>query len=270
MQKESWKYLLLTIAALIIAACQTAKPLPDPLAGNASIIPVEDLPASQDKISIEARRKGFSPTSVSVKNSLDLLLSFGKRDFVKSWTVAVISPTASLKREFKGTSASMPEYVIWDGKYQSGKPAAEGNYYALLSVDYGDAFNPVSAKSPAFAIVTIAPKGSLSIDILVIKTDRGYRIRIASIVFKAFTADFVNVLPDRAKRNQATLGLLAKKLAKFPDYGIAIVGHAVMINWDDAAAGKAEQESILLPLSREQAVAIKAALGHIEKYAGRI
>jgi len=539
-------------------------------------IAVADLPLSKDLNGIEARRSGFSPTSLSVKNSLDLLLSFGARDIVKTWSVAIYSPTTGLKREFKGTAALIPEFVAWDGKDQSGKAAAAGNYFATLSVGYGDAFKPVSVKSSAFAVVTNSPKGSLSIDpavldfdgkggletaaiiirplksaaamgkwtmlitasdksvvasyagtwpqdsaqwdgrdkaglvanpgakyavtalvndeygnqgrftgtiatgdlpevseatqvipqsagfspngdgfmdsmvlalsygepqaldtwcmnivaagdstairsytgtsaslpstiswdglneageqapegsyqaalqvtygkafeavqiastsfindttapkvslsaspdlfspdadgqddmatfkivplggetdiaawtmsifdpagnlfadfngdwpndsqvwdgrglggalvesaedyvlrarigdrfgnvtevrdsipidILVIKTDDGYRIRIASIVFKAFTADFINVMPDRAKRNQATLALLTKKLEKFPDYGISIVGHAVMINWDDVVAGNAEQAAILLPLSRERSASIKTAL----------
>jgi len=75
---------------------------------------------------------------------------------------------------------------------------------------------------------------------------------------------------DRAARNMNTLDLLAKKLSKFPDYKIRLEGHAVMINWDDKVKGAAEQEKVLIPLSRERAEAIKAALVERSVEAGRL
>ena len=39
-----------------------------------------------------------------------------------------------------------------------------------------------------------------------------------------------------------------------------MVGHAVMINWDNPKAGAVEQEEILLPLSKSRADAVKSAL----------
>jgi outer membrane protein OmpA-like peptidoglycan-associated protein len=56
------------------------------------------------------------------------------------------------------------------------------------------------------------------------------------------------------------LDALATKLKKFPGYKIRIVGHAVMIFWDDPARGQVEQSEILIPLSKARADAVSAAL----------
>jgi outer membrane protein OmpA-like peptidoglycan-associated protein len=58
----------------------------------------------------------------------------------------------------------------------------------------------------------------------------------------------------------ARLDALAAKLKKFPDYRIRMIGHAVMINWDKPEAGREEQKTILIPLSKARAEAVKAAL----------
>ena len=88
----------------------------------------------------------------------------------------------------------------------------------------------------------------MPVDILVEKTKTGYRILASRIFFKAFTADYKDVPPELAQQNAARLDQLAAKLAKFPGYKIRIVGHAVMINWDNPAAGREEQRAILIPL----------------------
>lgn len=111
---------------------------------------------------------------------------------------------------------------------------------------------------------------SLSTDILAIKVDGGYRISVSSIVFKPYTADYKDVSAGIAAHNVNTLDLLASRLNKFPDYKVKLEGHAVMVNWDDAAKGKAEQEQTLIPLSKERAESIKAALVERGVDAGRL
>ncbi len=53
---------------------------------------------------------------------------------------------------------------------------------------------------------------------------------------------------------------LGAKLKKFPNYRIKLVGHAVMIHWDNKALGDIEQRDVLIPLSQARAEAIKKAL----------
>ena len=103
-------------------------------------------------------------------------------------------------------------------------------------------------------------KGKVPIDILVYKTPEGYRIQSSRIFFKPFTDDYRDVPPQIARQNMARLDALAAKLKKFPDYRVKLVGHAVMINWDNPTLGKLEQQDVLIPLSKARARAIEQAM----------
>jgi outer membrane protein OmpA-like peptidoglycan-associated protein len=50
------------------------------------------------------------------------------------------------------------------------------------------------------------------------------------------------------------------KLKKFSAYKIKLVGHAVMIHWDDKRLGDIEQRDVLLPLSQARSDAVMKAL----------
>ena len=324
-------------------------------------IEVGALPAPTEASSVAALAKGFSPAA---KNQMKLSLTFGNVNLVKSWSLAIERDDKTVRLDFPGghvagaasSSSTLPDSFSWDGKLQDGTFAPDGNYEAVLSIDYGRVYAKTATKSDTFALASTPPEGSVSVspalfspgeagaagscsislaassrwaaikdwnvdiydpggnvfrnfrgawpaatlvwdgknakgdtvesaedypvvarvrdefgnsqefkstihvDILVVKVGDGYRIRVASIVFKAFTADWTDVPTDLAARNVATLDLLADKLKKFPGYQIRMVGHAVMVNWDDPVKGKAEQDGVLLPLSKARAEAIREAL----------
>ncbi|MGA2546604.1 MAG: OmpA family protein [Rectinemataceae bacterium] len=189
----------------------------------------------------------FSPdgegTSDTVTISLDAASPTSK---MSGWSMSILDPANNPFTSFKGDWSS--HAVIWDGKGQDGDLVESASDYTIVARVRDEFGNSGQIKKV------------LPTDILVLKTADGYRIRVSSIVFKSFTADYKNVPPDRAARNLATLDLLAKKLARFPDYKIRLEGHAVMINWDNRAKGNAEQKAILIPLSEARAKAIEAAL----------
>jgi len=189
----------------------------------------------------------FSPDG-SGKSDTETFTISGSSNFARivSWSMTAYDPGNNPFASWKGNWPASA--VVWDGKDSKGNLVESASDYPIV-LKIRDEFGNVG----------IAKK-TLATDILVFKEGDGYRIRVSSIVFKAFTADYKNVPADRAARNINTLDLLAAKLAKFPDYKIRLEGHAVMINWDNKAKGDAEQKAILIPLSRERADAIRDAL----------
>lgn len=167
---------------------------------------------------------------------------------IAGWSLAVYDPGNNPFVSWKGSWPA--KSIAWDGKGQDGSLVESASDYTL-ALTLRDEFGNIGTV-----------KRSLATDILVLKTGDGYRIRVSSIVFKPFTADYKNVPADRAARNLSTLDLLAAKLklAKFADYKVRLEGHAVMINWDDKAKGAAEQKAVLIPLSKSRADAIEQAL----------
>jgi outer membrane protein OmpA-like peptidoglycan-associated protein len=101
---------------------------------------------------------------------------------------------------------------------------------------------------------------TIPVDILVIRDGDKLRVRIASITFQANTADYMSVEPDKAAKNQATIARLAEIFKKYSKYKIQIEGHANLVNFDNPAKAKIEQEQELLPLSKKRADSIRDAL----------
>jgi len=319
---------------------------------------VEGLGGATEPSSIEAIGSGFAPTGDGSESTMAFKTTVGNIQSVKAWKVDIVNDQNIAEKSFKGAGNQLPEKLAWDGKIDNGSYAPEGRYSAILSLDYGVDFAPITVETKSFVLDLTPPSGSISLsselfspdgesaddtetislsgtsslarivgwsltaydpgnnpfiswkgswpaapvvwdgkgtsgdlvesasdyplvlklrdeygnvgtvkknlatDILVLKVGDGYRIRVSSIVFKAFTADYKDVPPDRAARNLATLDLLAAKLklAKFADYKIKLEGHAVMINWDNKKKGDAEQKGILIPLSKSRADAIERAL----------
>jgi flagellar hook assembly protein FlgD len=200
-------------------------------------------PTGDIKLSAEL----FSPDGDGISD-IETILLLGSSSVARivGWSLIAYDPGNNPFINWKG---SWPTgQITWDGKGQGGDLVESASEYPLV-LKLRDEFGN-----------TGTVKKTLATDILVLKSGDGYRLRVSSIVFKAFTANYKSVLADRAARNLATLDLLAKKLAKFPDYKIKIEGHAVMINWDSKVKGEAEQREILIPLSKARADAIEAAL----------
>ena len=191
--------------------------------------------------------KLFSPDGDGENDSETITLTgSSKLASIAGWSMDILDPNNDPFVSFKDDWPA--KAVVWDGKGSNGDLVESASDYTVVA-RIRDQFGNVGEA-----------RATIPTDILVIKVGDGYRIRVSSIVFKPFTADFKDVPQDRASRNLNTLDLLASKLSRFPDYKIRLEGHAVMIHWDDKALGAAEQTAVLIPLSKERAEAIKAAL----------
>jgi outer membrane protein OmpA-like peptidoglycan-associated protein len=162
------------------------------------------------------------------------------------WSAEVLDPGDHVFQRFGG--AWPPAPIAWDGIGADGSLVESAETYRIVARARDEFGNANQAE------------GRVDTDILVVKDGDRYRVNVASIVFKGYTDDYMDLPPEQAEQNRLTLDRLALKFAKFPNYRIRLVGHAVMINWDDPNLGKPEQEKILLPLSRARAAAISKAL----------
>jgi hypothetical protein len=187
----------------------------------------------------------YSPTAAS--NTVTLTITGAKAlARLESWTMDIYDPGWNL---FKSFSGKWPvNSVAWDGRGMNGDLVVSAEDYPVI-VRFRDEFGN-----------TGVAQTTVPIDLLVTKEGNGYRIDNSRVYFKDFTADYVNVPADLASQNVVRLDQLAAQLKKFPAYKIHIVGHAVMVHWDDAALGKIEQDTVLVPLSKARAEAIKQAV----------
>lgn len=187
----------------------------------------------------------FSPIEGSPTITLSVNAS-SRLASIDSWRMEIYDPENHLFQTF---DTKWPDQsAVWDGKGFNGDFVLSAEDYPVV-VKVRDEFGNVGV------LTSVVP-----VDILVEKIPTGFRILSSRIFFKPYTADYQDVRPDLAEQNLKRLADMAAKLKKFPDYKIRLVGHAVMIHWDNKALGDAEQRDVLVPLSKARAEAVKNAL----------
>jgi len=205
------------------------------------------LVTSAPKVSCAVSPKFFSPDGDGTDDELEIRIDASNGPAaMDSWTARILDQGGS---PFAERAGRWPEASFsWDGRGKDGSLVESASDYRA-EITARDEFGN-TGKAQAVARV----------DILVTETATGYKIRVPSVVFKAYTADYLDVPAESRERNLESLDNLAAKLDKFPGYRILIVGHASMVYWYDPVKGKAEQEKVLIPLSKARSAAIKKAL----------
>jgi outer membrane protein OmpA-like peptidoglycan-associated protein/flagellar hook assembly protein FlgD len=125
---------------------------------------------------------------------------------IASWAVRVYAPSGAVFKEFTGQGA-LPEQIIWDG-------IGEGRDIVESAADY---FIEVEASDRA-GNVSRSPKDRVLVDILVIVTERGLKMRISNIEFAFGSAQIT-------KKGTAILDRVAVILNKYANYDVIIEGH---------------------------------------------
>lgn len=207
--------------------------------------PVLTLATEAPKGSIALSEALFSPIESNPIITVSFQASTSKTK-MENWTMRILDPEGNLFRSFEGEWPNTR--VEWDGMGRYGNLVDSAEDY-LVQVTVHDELGNASILNKV-----------LPVDILVEESDEGYRILSSRIFFRAYTSDYSSVSATFASQNKQRLDNLAEKLKKFPGYRIKIVGHAVMIYWDNPSKGAIEQDEVLIPLSAARADAIAKAL----------
>jgi flagellar hook assembly protein FlgD/outer membrane protein OmpA-like peptidoglycan-associated protein len=205
------------------------------------------LAVTPPKVDISIGPLPFSPDNDGVNDELTIGLKVDDPVPVDSWSISILDPEKHAFTSFAGKGAPS-EQIIWNGTSSTGELVQSAEDYPLT-------FTIKDALGNVATVQKLIP-----VDILVIKDGDRLKVRIASITFQANTADYVNVEAEKALKNSDTIKRLAEIFKKYAKYKIQIEGHANLVNWDNPAKAKQEQEQELLPLSKQRADAIRQAL----------
>lgn len=178
---------------------------------NGDVLESNAVPFRVDKtgpqVKLDFNPRIFSPDGDGEADLLNINLDAQDPSGISAWHLVIED---RFKEEFKGYKGGnlIPKTIQWDGNSNGGQltDSAEDYYmYAVVSDGVGN--------------VTRTQRLPFTIDILVMKTDRGYKIRISNIQFELNKA----VLQPQAIR---ILERVAEKLGRFPNYQIRVEGHA--------------------------------------------
>ena len=205
------------------------------------------LDVSPPKVDVLIEPTPFSPDGDGVEDGLVVGLSAQDESGIRDWRGDILDPKGNPFISFSGTG-SPTEPIMWDGRTPDGELVQAAEDYVLV-VTASDSLGNVAVG-----------RSTIPVDVLVIREGERLKIRISSITFAPYAADFGGLTAEEAERNVSTLDRLAEILSKFAGYKIQIEGHAVREQWDDAERAEKEEQEELVPLSRERAEAVKSAL----------
>ncbi|MEI6876261.1 MAG: OmpA family protein, partial [Spirochaetota bacterium] len=212
------------------------------------------------KVELSLSPDFFSPDNDGVNDELSIRVAVSDASELAAWKLEIReasveeAPGAAAKeRPFATWSGTgIPASLItWDGKSSKGELVESATDYPLYfeSTDiYGNATKL---------------KGTVAVDVLVIREGDKLKIKVPSIVFRANFADFVGLDADTVAKNGKVIARIAEILNKFRDYRIAIEGHANSIGkiYGYSAARVADEETKeLIPLSTNRAELVRKML----------
>ncbi len=205
------------------------------------------LDVTPPKTAVTVAPRPFSPDNDGVDDEVRIGLEVSDASAIEAWALEVLDPTGKVFRRWAGSGRPAGE-IIWDGLSPGGElvQAAE-DYPVRITV------------SDQFGNRATAPS-VIPVDVLVIREGDKLKIRISSITFAADTADYLGVDPDKVEKNLRALKRLAEIFEKYRAYNVHIEGHAVNLNWADAARAEREETEELAPLSLARAESVKEAL----------
>jgi flagellar hook assembly protein FlgD/outer membrane protein OmpA-like peptidoglycan-associated protein len=215
------------------------------------------LAVSPPKVDLTLEGIPFAPDNSGYHDELTIHLKVDDPVAIDSWQITILDPEQHPFTSFAGKGAPS-EKIIWNGTSSTGELVQSAEDYPMT----------FTIKDELGNVATV--QQVIPVDILVIKDGDKLRVRIPSITFQANTADYVNVEPDKAAKNASTIARLAEIFKKYAKYKIQIEGHANLVNFDNPARAKLEQEQELLPLSKKRADGIRDALIAHGIEAGRV
>lgn len=156
----------------------------------------------------------FSPDEDGENDILTLSPKAEDTNEIVEWTINIYNPANILFKTFTGKGAPA-ESIKWDGIGKDNELVESASDYTIEFI----------AKDVAGNISKIGDI-KLPIDVLVMVTERGLKIRISNIEFAFGSAELL-------KKSRPVLNRVADKLGKYSSYNIIVEGHTDDIGKDE-------------------------------------
>ena len=200
------------------------------------------------RVTVRTTPEIFSPDGDGRNDTLSISLNIVDASPIESWRVQVIDPADNVFQTFSGRGTPAGP-ITWNGRSPSGELVQSASDYRLAVTATDAVWNRGSAER------------TVPVDILVLGTPDRLQIVLSSIYFAPNTPDYrYTISPEQAAKNLDTLDRLAETLKRYPNYNIALEGHAVSVLWDKGQRAVTEHIEVLIPLSQARADAIRTAL----------
>ena len=165
------------------------------------------LDVTPPKITLDVEPKIFSPDGDGKNDQLIIKPKVEDLTPIISWKATIYTSSGKPFKVFNGTKLPDKEFY-WDGKSDDGQLVDSGEDYYVIFQATDSGYNTSTSEKVPF-----------SIDILVIPTERGLKIRVSNIEFGFNNANL------QGKKTFEILDKIAQVLKKYKKYSVIIEGH---------------------------------------------
>jgi flagellar hook assembly protein FlgD len=102
----------------------------------------------------------FSPNGDGVQDNITFLPNIKVKTDIDKYSLVIKAKDGAIIKTFNG-EAKVPDTIVWNGKDDKAKTAADGEYKATLTILYKNGNNPIASTNPFF-IDTVLPTIELS------------------------------------------------------------------------------------------------------------
>lgn len=175
-------------------------------------------------LSIDFTPSPFSPDGDGENDTLRLFPRASEEFGLAWWVLTISAPSGSAFKSFSG-KASVAGEILWDGTGTDGELVeSAADYYLKLEA------------SDAAGNLASTKKKKLPIDVLVLVTERGLKIRISNIEFAFASAKLT-------RKAYPVLDRVAELLEKYRSYDVLIEGHTDDIGEEEYNLRLSEERS---------------------------
>lgn len=185
----------------------------------------------------------FSPDNDNVNDELFIQIAFDDTSDIQKWQFSIFDPRKNPFKKFEGRGKKV-DVIRWDGRSYKGDTvfSAEDYPYHFMAADEWGNLSEL--------------KGSIPIDILVIRDGDRLKIQLANINFAPNSPSLLSGNPTLVEKNKTILERLTQTLKKYRTYQVQVEGHANAVLWYNEALAKEEEVKDLYPLSLARAQTI--------------
>jgi len=165
------------------------------------------LDVDPPQISVEVTPEVFSPDGDGMDDTLSIKANISDLTFIQNWKILIYNKNGTLYKTISGYGMPKGE-IVWDGVSDTGLLVDSGEDYYMVFEATDQGYNKGQSEKIPF-----------SIDILVIPTERGLKIRVSNIEFGFDTATL------QGEKTFKILDKIVEILKKYKKYSIVIEGH---------------------------------------------
>ena len=205
------------------------------------------LDVTPPRVGVKVGQDPFARTNGSIEGDVYITVDVEEENEIIDWAMDIVDKNGDIIRTYTGDGDPSGD-ITWNAGSQEDKAKLDTEVFTLqLQVsDEGGNVREYSQDVP--------------LDVFLVKRDGKLYIAVPNIIFGAYQHALDSRSPEMEKRNINSIERVLNIYRRYPNNGLLLEGHALNIYRGVDPQKEAEEEEVLVPLTRRRANTVQDAL----------